>query len=74
MPCIQFEQLCFNFIDSKGKRSRLYKELLFDQYGNYIATKLIEKAKCYGLNKVYDHFSRTFNESYDALKKCRHGR
>ncbi len=74
MPCHLFEQLCLNFIDHKGKRSRLFKELMFDQYGNYIATKLFEKAKCYALAKIYDHFCRTFNESVDALKKCRHGR
>lgn len=74
MPCPAFEQLCVNFIDFKSKRSRLYKELLFDPYGNYIAAKLIEKAKCYGLAKMFDHFSKTFNDSIEGLKKCRHGR
>lgn len=74
MPCHAFELLCVNFIDFKSKRSRLFKELLFDPFGNYIAAKLIEKAKCYGLAKLFDHFSKTFNDSIEGLKKCRHGR
>lgn len=74
MPAESFEHLCYNFIDEKGKRTRLFKELLFDAIGNYISTKLIEKAKVYGLTKVNDHFSRTFNDSIDALRKLKHGR
>lgn len=58
----------------KGKRTRHFKELLYDSFGNFVAQKLIEKAKYDGLTKVYDHFSRTFNDQRDALKKIKHGR
>ena len=74
MPAESFEHLCSNFVDDKGRRTRLFKDLLFDPIGNYISTKLMEKAKVYGLQKVNNHFQNTFNESVDALRKQKHGR
>jgi hypothetical protein len=36
---------------------------MFDQYGNYIAPKLVEKSKLFGLNKYYEHFIKCFQEN-----------
>jgi hypothetical protein len=34
----------------------------------------MEKAKLYGMTKVYDHFVKSFGESIDVLRKQKHGR
>ena len=43
-----FEQLCTVFTDKRTKKLRLFRDIMFDQYGNYIAPKLVERAKLNG--------------------------
>lgn len=33
------------FCDKRQKKNKLFRELMLDSYGNYIAPKLIERAK-----------------------------
>lgn len=74
MQNYQLDQLCAVFQDKHAKKLRLFRELLFDPYGNYIATKLIEQVKLYGLKKHLDHFFKTFNESLDVLQTNKNSR
>jgi len=69
-----FEQLCTIFTDKRTKKLRLFRDIMFDQFGNYIAPKLVERAKLLGQTRAYEHFVKTFNESADQLKKMKHGR
>ena len=48
MPKDQFVQLCVVFIKNQSKKSKLFKEIMLDNYGNYIAPKIVEKARGFG--------------------------
>ncbi len=74
METYQLDQLCQVFWDKRTKKLRIFRELIFDQFGNYIAVKLVEQAKLFGLKKHLDHFYKTFNESLDSLQQVKHGR
>ena len=60
---------------NQTKKSKLFKEIMLDNYGNYIAPKIVEKAKNFGgLQREFDYFSKVYKDSIDALKKVKHGR
>ena len=63
MPKEPFEQLCSIFLDKRTKKLKIFRDCMFDQYGNYIAPKLVEKSKLFGLNKYYEHFIKCFQEN-----------
>lgn len=70
------EKVFVVFVDKRNstKKNKLFRELMLDNYGNYIAPKLIERVKCASLQKYYDYFIKIFYESLDAIKKVKHGR
>jgi hypothetical protein len=47
---------------------------MLDNYGNYIAPKIIERSKNAIFQKFYDYFVKVFYESLEAIKKVKHGR
>ena len=49
MPKEQFEKLCVVFMKNSSKKSKLYREIMLDNYGNYIAPKILERAKLFNL-------------------------
>lgn len=69
-----FELLCVTLTDKRFKKQKFFREIMFDQFGNYIAPKLIERAKRSGQTRAYEQFVKTFNENVDQLKRLRHGR
>lgn len=69
-----FEILCNTFTDKRTKKQRLFREILFDQFGNYIAPKIIERSRKEGFTRAYEHFLKTFEECREHLYKLKHGR
>ena len=49
MPREYLEKLCAAIKNNSSKKHKVFKEIMFDQYGNFIAKTLIEKAKQHGL-------------------------
>ena len=51
MPKDQIEAICAIFMDKKNnhKKYKMFKDIMLDPYGNYIASKLMEKTKKYNL-------------------------
>lgn len=74
MPKEQFEKVCQIIMKNSSKKNKLYKEIMIDSFGNYIAPKILERAKSYGFHYQFDYFSKVYRESIDALKKVKHGR
>ena len=74
MPREQFEKVCFVFMKNSSKKSKLYREIMLDSYGNYIAPKILERAKVFQIQFHFDYFNKVYKESIDALKKVKHGR
>lgn len=58
----------------QSKKCKLYKEIMIDSFGNYIAPKILERAKAYGFQHQFEYFSKVYRESIEALKKVKHGR
>ena len=56
------------------KKSKLFKDIMLDNYGNYIAPKILERAKSYNLQHQLEYFSKVYRDSIEALKKVKHGR
>lgn len=76
MPRDYLDRMLLVFLDKRNstKKHKLFKELMFDSYGNYVVPKMIEFAKLLQLNRQFDFFVKVFNESADGLKKVKHGR
>ena len=74
MPKEQFEKLCIVFTKNSSKKSKMFKEIMLDNYGNYIAPKIVERAKAFALQDHFDYFNKVFRDSIDNLKKVKHGR
>ena len=74
MPKEQFEKLCVVFMKNSTKKTKLFKEIMLDNYGNYIAPKILERAKYFTLQHQFDYFSKVYRDSIEALKKVKHGR
>ena len=73
MPKEQFEKVCVVFMKT-SKKSKLFREIMLDSYGNYIAPKILDRAKAFCLQYQFDYFSKVYRESIEALKKVKHGR
>lgn len=74
MPKEQFEKVCVVFMKNSSKKSKLYREIMLDSYGNYIAPKILERAKVFTLQHQFDYFNKVYRDSIEALKKVKHGR
>ena len=74
MPKDQFERLCVIYMKNSTKKSKLFKDIMLDSYGNYIAPKILERAKYFGLQQQLDYFTKVYRDSIEALKKVKHGR
>ena len=76
MPRDYLDRMLLVFLDKRNstKKHKLFKELMFDSYGNYVVPKMIEYTKLLQLNRQFDFFVKVFNESADGLKKVKHGR
>ena len=74
MPKDQFERLCVVFMKNSSKKSKLFREIMLDSYGNYIAPKILERSKILNLQDRYDYFCKVYRDSIEALKKVKHGR
>ena len=89
MPREYLEKLCQAIKNNSNKKHKFFKEIMLDGFGNYLAPKLIENSKKYGLIKHYNFFIdvrlilarltksllvKVYNNSLDALKKVKHGR
>lgn len=51
MPKEQFEKVCNVFMKHSNKKCKMYKEIMLDSYGNYIAPKILERAKGFNLHQ-----------------------
>ena len=69
MPREYIEKVCSAIKNNPNKKQKLFKEIMLDQYGNYLAPRLIENAKKNGLIKHSNYFIDTYNNSLDVLKK-----
>lgn len=69
-----FEFLCTTLMDKRTKKQRFFREILFDQFGNYIAPKIIDRSRKEGFTQAYEHFLKIFDECRDSLYKMKHGR
>ena len=49
MPKEQFEKVCVVFMKNSSKKSKMFKEIMLDSYGNYIAPKIMEMVKVFAL-------------------------
>ena len=49
------------------KQQKVFKEMLLDKYGNYIAPKVIEKAKRFNLQKQYNYFINVSTNTSSAI-------
>ena len=56
MPRDYFEKLCAAIKNNSNKKHRLFKEIMLDSFGNYLAPRLIDNAKKNGLTKHYNFF------------------
>lgn len=74
MPKEQFEKVCVVLMKNSSKKSKMFKEIMLDSYGNYIAPKIMEMVKVFALQQQFDYFSKIYRESIEALKKVKHGR
>ena len=76
MPRDYLDRMLLVFLDKRNstKKHKLFKELMFDSYGNYVVPKMIEYTKLLQLNRQFDFFVKVFNESAEGLKKVKHGR
>jgi len=74
MPKDHFASVCAVLMKSSSKKCKLYKEIMIDSFGNYIAPKILERAKNYGFQPQFEYFSKVYRESIEALKKVKHGR
>ena len=63
MPKEQFEKVCVVFMKNSSKKSKLYREIMLDSYGNYIAPKILERAKVFTLQHQFDYFNKVSNSS-----------
>ena len=69
MPREYLEKMCTAIKNNPNKKQKLFKEIMLDQYGNYLAPRLLENAKKNGLMKHYNYFIEIYNNSIDVLKK-----
>ena len=56
MPREYLEKLCQAIKNNSNKKHKFFKEIMLDGFGNYLAPKLIENSKKYGLIKHYNFF------------------
>ena len=57
MPKEQFEKVCVVFMKNSTKKCKMYKEIMLDSYGNYIAPKILERSKGFSQHQ-YDNFKQ----------------
>ena len=74
MPQEYLEKVCSAIKNNPNKKQKLFKEIMLDQYGNYLAPRLIENSKKNGLTKHYNYFIDIYTNSLDVLKKKQHGK
>ena len=74
MPREYLEKMCSAIKNNPNKKQKLFKEIMLDQYGNYLAPRLIENSKKNGLLKHYNYFIDIYTNSLDVLKKKQHGK
>jgi len=87
MPKEQFEKVCNVLTKNSTKKCKMFKEIMLDSYGNYIAPKILERAKSFNLHQfdsfkqvskhsflIHSFFFQVYRDSVEALKKVKHGR
>ena len=57
MPKEQFEKVCTVFLKNSTKKCKMFKDIMLDSFGNYIAPKILERTKLYNLAH-YDNFKQ----------------
>ena len=56
------------------KKTNIFKEVMFNQYGNYTIYSIISKAMHHPNQKYIESFLKVFRENLDALKKVNFGK
>jgi len=87
MPKEQFEKVCNVLMKHSTKKCKMFKDIMLDSYGNYIAPKILERAKSFNLHQfdsfkqvskiaflIHSFFFQVYRDSVEALKKVKHGR
>jgi len=87
MPKEQFEKVCNVLMKNSTKKCKMFKEIMLDSYGNYIAPKILERAKSFNLHQfdsfkqvskhsflIHSFYFQVYRDSVEALKKVKHGR
>jgi len=60
---------------NNNKKNRLFKDIMMDKYGNYIAYTIMETALHYHApSKYFDVFYKTIQENLDQLRKVNFGK
>ena len=57
MPKEQFEKVCNVLMKHSIKKCKMFKDIMLDSYGNYIAPKILERAKSFNLHQ-FDSFKQ----------------
>lgn len=70
------QQIIFDALVSKkkDKKKSVFKDILFNQYGNYTIQTVMAKAICHPNRKNFDYFHRVYRENADQLKKVNFGK